>query len=327
VNNRRKLVIALGAGAIAASLTSMAQTPTGIARIGYLNVFARSVGALQLKAFTQGLEALGYVEGKTFVVEPRWAEGNRERLPALAAELVAAHVDVIVAGTGQSAIAAKGVTSTIPIVMSASSDAVPQGIVTSLGRPGGNVTGLTALSSELAPKRLQLLKELLPRLRKVTVLWCHPSPINEMELGNVQAAAVKLNLELQPIKYTGTPASWKEATRAIERNRPDALFLLDCTTLPFQEIVNLSLAQRIPMMGQQSFLPDMGGLLAYGPDLFDMSRRAATFVDKILKGTKPAEIPVELPLKFELAINMKTAKTLGIKIPNSILVRATKVIE
>lgn len=234
---------------------------------------------------------------------------------------------MIVGGTGETAIAVKRGTSTIPIVMASSADAVPQGIVESLARPGGNVTGLTTLSSELAPKRLQLLKELLPRLTRVAALWCPRSPINEIELGHLQAAAAILNLEVQPISYIGTSSSWQEAEQAMRLNRPDALLLLDCTTLPLQAIVDYALEQRIPTMSPYTLVPRAGGLVGYGPNAFDMARTAATYVDKILKGAKPAGLPIELPTRFDLVINAKTAKALGITIPQLMLIRATEGIQ
>lgn len=327
MNVRRALLALVAFVTLALPFATAAEVSAGIARIGYVSVYPKSRGASHLEAFTQGLKELGYVEGKTFVIEPRWADGNHRLLPALVAELIAAHVDVIVASTGETATVAKHATSTIPIVMASSADAVPQGIVESLARPGGNVTGLTTLSSELAPKRLQLLKDLLPRLTKVAALWCPSSPINRIELGHVQAAAATLGLEVQPIGYTGTPSSWQEAAQAMRLNRPDALFLLDCTTLPFQAILEYALEQRIPTMSPYTEIPRMGGLVGYGPDTLDMARVAATYVDKILKGAKPAGLPVELPTKFELVINAKTAKALGITIPQLMLMRATEVVQ
>jgi putative tryptophan/tyrosine transport system substrate-binding protein len=265
---RRGLLVLV---AIAALTAPFATAAAGIARIGYVSVTSKSFGASSLEAFTQGIKELGYVDGKTFVIEPRWADGNHRLLPALIAELIAAHVDVIVASTGEAATVAKHATSTIPIVMAASADAVPQGLVESLARPGGNVTGLTTLSSELAPKRLQLLKDLLPRLTKVAVLWCPSSPINRIELGHVQAAAATLGLEVQPIGYTDTQSSWQEAAQAMRLSRPDALFLLDCTVLPFQAILEYALDQRTPTMSSSTFFPRAGGLVGYGPDILDMA--------------------------------------------------------
>ena len=326
MNARRALLALVALVTLAVPFATAAQSSAGIARIGYVSVIPRSVGTRYLEAFAQGLKELGYVEGKTFVIESRWTDGNRDLLPALVAELIAARVDVIVAGTGETAIVVKRATSTIPIVMAASADAAPQGIVESLARPGGNVTGLTTLSSELAPKRLQLLKEILPRLKKVAALWCPGSPINRIELDHVQATAATLGLEIQPIGFTGTPSSWEEAARAIGMNRPDALYLLDCTTLPFQAVVDYAMNQRIPTMSPYTLIPRMGGLVGYGPDGLDMARAAATYVDKILKGAKPASLPVELPTKFDLVINAKTAMALGITIPPLTLMRATEVI-
>ena len=327
MNVRRALLSLAAIVTLAVPFAAVAQVSATMARIGYVSVLPKSVGGPGLQAFTQCLMELGYVEGKTFAIEQRWADGNHNSLSALVGELVAAHVDVIVAGTGETAIAVKRATSTIPIVMAGSADAVPQGIVESLARPGGNVTGLTTLSSELAPKRLQLLKDLLPRLTRIAALWCPRSPINEIELGHVQAAAATLGVDVQPISYTGTPSSWQEAAQAMKLNRPDALLLLDCTTLPFQVIVDYALEQRIPTMSPYTLVAHAGGFVGYGPDSFDMARRAATYVDKILKGAKPASLPVELPTKFDLVINAKTAKALGITIPQVMLMRASEVIQ
>lgn len=211
--------------------------------------------------------------------------------------------------------------------MAGSADAVPQGIIESLSRPGGNVTGLTALSSELAPKRLELLKDLQPRIKNVAVLWCPPSQISRLELGNVQAASKAQQVDIQVVHYDGTPKSWNDARELLERSRPDALFLLDCTNLPFQAIVDFSLQRRLPTMSPYSVVTRLGALVSYGPDFASMARGAANYVDKLLKGAKPADLPVEQPTKFELVINSKTAKALGLTIPQSLLMRADEVVQ
>jgi putative ABC transport system substrate-binding protein len=203
---------------------------------------------------------------------------------------------------------------------------VAQGIVASLARPGGNVTGLTALTSELAPKRVEILKEALPRLRKAAALWCPEFQINHDELRHSQAAADKLRLQLEPVAYRQN-SSWNAVAEVLRRTRPDALIVGDCTALPYQSVVAVAFEQRLPMISPYADYTRRGGLLSYGADIFAMSRRAAVFVDKILKGARPADLPIEQPTKFELVINLKTAKALGLTIPHSLLQRADQVIE
>ncbi len=322
--DRRTFVGAMGGGLLAAPLAGEAQQAGKVHRIGYLTPF--SVDGVIARSFRQGLRELGYVEGQGIVIEDRRAEQRLMDLEKAAAELVAAKVDVVVAATGVAALAAKHVTATIPIVMAASADAVIQGIVASLARPGENVTGLTVLSSELAPKRLEILKEALPRLKRAAALWCPESEISHVELRNSQAAAERLQFQLEPVPYRAN-VSWNAVAEALRLDRPDALVIFDCPGIPIGEVVDLALKQRLPTISAYTTVVRSGVLLSYGPDTIAMSRRAAVFVDKILKGAKPADLPVEQPTKFELVINLKTANALGLTIPPSLLARADQVIE
>ena len=322
--DRRRFLLTSLAGAIAAPLVAGAQQTEKVHRVGYLTPF--ELHGRYLDAFKQGLRDLGYFEGSNLVIYARSAGQRYEDLRRLAGDLVTLNVDLIVAATGVTALAAKDVTSTVPIVMAGSADAQSQGIVKSLSKPGGNVTGLTMLTSELAPKRLELLKECLPRLKTAAAMWCPQSQINHLELDRTQAAARRLSISVVPVEYT-TPASWEEAADLLRKNRPDAIFLLDCPALPFKKIVEVALQSRVPMMSPYDFVTRAGGFASYGADGVAMSRRAAVFVSKILKGAKPADIPIEQPTKFELLINGKTAKTLGLTIPQSVLLRADQVIE
>jgi putative ABC transport system substrate-binding protein len=283
------------------------------------------------EAFRQGLRDLGYVEGRDFVIEFRDAKGTPERLPALAAELVALKVDVIVASGTPHALAAKQATRTIPIVFTASVDPVMEGLVTSLARPGGNVTGLTSLGSELITKRLELLKQAVPGVSRVAGLW-QPGALGERRekdmLKEADVAARALGVRLQFVEARG-PADFDRAFSDMTRARVDALTLLTSTTF-LQErrrLVALATKNRLPAVYPSREYVDADGLMAYGADLSDLFRRAATYVDKILKGAKPAELPVEQSTKFELLVNLKTATTLGLTIPPSLLLRADQVIE
>jgi putative ABC transport system substrate-binding protein len=307
-----------------APFVAEAQQAGKVYRIGYLTPFA--VDGSIAQSFREGLRDIGYVDGRDVVIETRSAGQRHNELEKLAAELVASNVDVLVAATGLSALAAKRVTATIPIVIAGSADAVTQGVAASLSRPGGNVTGLTALTAELAPKRIEILKEALPRLRKAAVLWCPEFQINHNELRHTRAAADKLRLQLQPVSYR-QDSSWSAVAETIRAGHPDALIVGDCTALPYQSVVDLASEQRLPMISPYADYTRRGGLLSYGADIFAMSRRAAVFVDKILKGAKPADLPIEQPTRFELVINLKTANALGLAIPQTLLLRADHVIQ
>jgi putative ABC transport system substrate-binding protein len=329
--NRRQTILALVAlGGAAGPLASFAQQSAKIAHVGYLFPgFPDGVGILGLQALRDGLRELGYVEGKNVQLEIRWGEGKIERLHALATELVQLKVDVIVAATSPSVVAARQATRTIPIVMPVSSDPVGDGLVASLAHPGGNITGLSIMSPELGEKRIQMLKELFPRAsHPMAVLW-NPDYVGmraRFEQARVAAPAVGLTVRSVEVRDT---RELDAAFEAITREHPEALLLLvdPFTRSQRSRIVEFAAEQRIPAMYETSDFVDVGGLISYGPIVADQYRRAAAYVDKILRGAKPADLPIEQPTTFELAINMKAAKALGIKVPESILLRADKVIE
>jgi putative tryptophan/tyrosine transport system substrate-binding protein len=327
MNARRRLVLGLMASALTAPFGSFAQQPTRSARIGFLAPTSPQVLSTHLKAFRDGLRELGYVEGKNLQLEVRWAEGKLELLPTLADELVQAKVDVIVAATSPAVVAARQATQTVPIVMPLSSDPVGDGLVASLARPGGNITGLSMMAPELAQKQLQLLEELFPKVsRAVAVLW-NPAYVGmraRFEQAQVAAPAVGpsvRSVEVRDIQELDM------AFEAILREHPDGLLLLvdPFTFSQRARIVQFAAEQRLPVIYESSDFVDVGGLISYGPNLLDMYRRSATYVDKVLRGAKPADLPVEQPTKFELAVNLRAAKALGIKFPESILLRADKV--
>ena len=321
------LVLAL----LAAPLGADAQQPGKVPTIGYLVQFSGAAGPpnTNLTAFLEGLRDLGYVDGKTIAIEYRYTEGKSERLPELAAELVRLKVDLIVTETGVAALRAKDATQTIPIVMEGSADAVTQGLVASLARPGGNVTGLTDLSPAVGGKRLQLLAEVVPKLTQVGVLT-PGGPAAEREWTETQAAAQPLQVQLTSLKIGGAadfPGVFAEAAR----QNLQALVLFDIggmsTPAVRAQLVDLAAQHRLPMMFQGPGAVRQGGLMGYGSDGLDMCRRAATYVDRILKGATPAELPVGQPTKFILAINLKAAKALDLTIPPSVLSQANVVIE
>jgi putative ABC transport system substrate-binding protein len=328
--DRREFIGTLAGGLVAAPLAAEAQQAAKVARIGYLaNNLAASPHLPE--AFRQGLRDLGYVEGRSVVIEYREAEGKFERLPALAAELVALKVDVIVAAVILAALAAKQATRTIPIVFAAVADAVGSGLVTSLARPGGNVTGLSALGPALVGKCLELLKQAVPGVSRVAVLWQPRAQGERTErdmLKEAEVAARALGVRLQFVEARG-PEDFDRAFSEMTRARAAALNVLP-SSMFFGErrrLVDLAAKNQLPAVYLSREFVDAGGLMAYGPNVADLYRRAATYVDKILKGTKPADLPVEQPTKFELVINLKTAKTLGLTIPPSLLGRADQVIQ
>src|SRR5438477_5206189 len=330
MTTRRRIFFALMTVALAAPLASFAQQPARIARIGFLHSASpEGVGDVHLQAFRDGLRELGYVEGKNLQLELRWGEGKLERLPALAAELVVAKVDIIVAVSSPSVVAASQATRTIPIVMPLSSDPVGDGLVASLARPGGNITGLSVMSPELGEKRIQLLKEMFPKVsHAMAVLW-NPDYVGmraRFEQARVAAPAVGLTVRSVEVRDT---RDLDAAFATIIREHSEALLLLvDSFTLSQQSrIVEFACEPRLPAIYETRDFVDVGGLISYGPNGLELFRRAATYVDKILKGAKPADLPIEQPTKFELVINMKAAKALGIKFPDSILLRADAVIE
>jgi len=283
------------------------------------------------EAFRQGLRDLGYVEGRNVVIEYRDAEGKHERLPALAAELVALKVDVIVAPPTPAALAAKQATRTLPIVFFSVSDPVSSGLVTSLGRPGGNVTGLSDLTPELVGKCLEQLKQAVPGVSRAAVLW-QPGAFGERTekdlLKAAEVAARALGVRLQFVEARG-PDDFDRAFSKMTSARADALTVLPTAMFVSERrrLVDLAAKNRLPTVFPYRESVDAGGLMSYGPNLADMYRRAATYVDKILKGAKPGDLPVEQPTKFELVINAKTAKALSLTIPQSVLLRADQVIQ
>ena len=316
------LTIAFG-GAVAE-----AQQPARIHRIGILSTGSSSFQSVRVEAFRQRLRELGYVEGKNIVIEYRYAEGKLERLPDLAAELVGLKVDVIVTGGGPTILAAKKATATIPIVFAAFNDPVGTGLVSSLARPGGNITGLSNIAQDLDGKRLELLKEAFPKVARVAFLWEPGGPRRNVRLTDMQAAAKALGLKLQPLEVRSLD-DFENAFGQAKRDGAQALITATGPLINTQrlQVLDFAAKNRLPVMYPDSEWVETGGLMSYAPNYTDLYRRAADFVDKILKGTKPADIPVEQPTKFELVINLKTAKQIGVTIPSSVLARSDRVIK
>lgn len=314
-----------GSGALfAAPLAAWAQHGAKLPRIGLL----ANNQSPHLVAFEQGLSELGYIEGRSILVERRIADGQSHRLPALAAQLVGFPVDLIVAPDPPSTLAAKGATKTIPVVMRSSDDPVQAGLVASLAKPGGNITGVYSLLAELEPKRLELLKEAVPSMRRVGALWNPGFAANQVRWKRLESAARQLGLSLESVEASslaGLDAAFRGAVSA----RVDALITLrnPVVVVHQRRVVELAARSRLPVIYDEREFVEAGGLMAYGAKLDDLYRRTATYVDKILKGAKPGDIPVEQATKFELAINLKTAKALGLTIPQSLLLRADQVIE
>ena len=326
MNKRREFLIAGGAGLCTLGAPSFAQQPpVGIPRIGYLGVVTAAAHARQVEALRAGLRDLGYVEGKNLVIEFRWAEGKTDRLPELAAELVRLKVDVIVTHQHSGTLAAKQATTTIPIVIAVVGDAVATGLVASLARPGGNLTGSSFFSPELNAKRLELLKDVFPRIRRVAVLW--KSDGAGLSLPAMEAAAGPLKVELQKFGVRSRD-EFEAAFAAMSKHRVEAVAIVEDTiTIPnAAAAASLAAKHRRPSVGFIE-VAETGGLMGYGVHFPAMFRRSAVFVDKIVKGANPGDLPIERATTFELVINSKAAKALGITIPQSILVRADRVIE
>jgi putative tryptophan/tyrosine transport system substrate-binding protein len=322
---RRDFITLLG-GAATWPLAARAQQSGKLHAIGLLSVGSMTTGVFA--AFHDGLRELGWIEGKNLLIERRFAENRIERLPDLAAELVRLNVDVIVGFGTPPPLAAKRATTTIPIVMAAAGDPVGSGLVASLARPGGNVTGMSLMAPDLAGKRLELLKELVPRLARVAVIWNAANPYPALVFKETQAAGRTLGIEVQSLEVRGSN-DFDGAFEAARRQRPEALITVeDPLTITHRKlIVDFTAEQRLPAVhGVREFVA-AGGLLSYGASLDDLFRRAAGYVDKILKGVKPADLPVLQPTKFELVINLKTAKALGLEVPPMLLARADEVIE
>jgi putative ABC transport system substrate-binding protein len=328
VINRRAFIFATTGGLLAAPLARRAQQAGKVPRIGYLALNPAANPHLH-EAFRQGLRDLGYVEGRNLVIEYRDDEGKVERLPALAAELVSLKVDLIVAGAYQATLAAKNATKTIPIIMVAVADPVRIGLIASLVRPGGNITGLTLLAgTEMIGKHLELLKEAVPNLSRVAVLSNPANPMHVLRLREVEVAGRSLRVQLQILKAQG-PEEFDSAFAAMTRERAGALYVVGDPMFVShrRRLAELAAKSRLPAVYELKDHAEAGGLMVYGPSTVDMFRRAATYVDKILKGAKPGDLPVEQPTKFDLTINLKTAKALGLTIPQSLLLRADQVIE
>jgi putative ABC transport system substrate-binding protein len=305
-----------------------AQQPKKVARIAFLFGLSPSVSRDRMEAFRQGLTELGYAEGKNIVIEYRWAAGKIERLPALMAELVRLNVDVIVTAGPSPTRSAKEATATIPIVMAWDYDPVGNGFVASLARPGGNITGLSTLAPEISGKQLELLKEILPKLSRVAVLGTSTVPGNAEALRATELAAKTLTVRLQYLDIRD-PQEIEPAFEAARGGRAEAVLALASRVLFSQrtQIANLAVKRRLPVVYGDREHVEAGGLMTYGVSINDLFRRAATYVDKILKGAEPAELPVEQPTRFELVINLKTAMQIGLTIPPHVLARADRVIK
>jgi putative tryptophan/tyrosine transport system substrate-binding protein len=330
VIDRRTFVVGTGAVLLAAPLAVEAQQAAGkVWRIGLLSYAASdSGGAARWKAVREHLHELGYVEGQNVIFESRWGDGQVGRLRGLAAELIDAKVDILVTAGTEVALAAKQVTSSIPIVMATGGDPVKLGLVASLARPGGNVTGVISLIRELTEKRFELLKQLIPRASRVAILRDPENRSSELSARDAEGVAKSLGVVVQGVSVRG-PKDLDAAFLAVKRARSDAVIFAENTLFiaDRRRIADLALMHRLPMMAAAKEYAQAGALISYGTDYLDLFRRAATYVDKIFKGAKPADLPVEQPTKFELVINLKTAKALGLTIPPSLLSRADEVIQ
>jgi putative ABC transport system substrate-binding protein len=328
-NSRKAKVLGFAISALlfALSFPAAAQQTKKIPRIAYLAAGTSSSQADQLEEFRQGLRELRYIEGKNIIIEPRYAEGKLDRLPALAAELVGLKVDVIVTAGPTATRPAKEATATIPIVMAFDSDPVGSGFVTSLARPGGNITGLSSVSAELNGKRLELLKETVPSLSRVAVFGTSTNPGNAQALTDIELTAGAFGVKVQSLDIRDRN-DIETAFRAARKERAGAVLVLNSPVFPSHrtQMVELAAKNRLPAISFSPAFVDAGGLMSYGVSTADLFRRAATYVDKILKGAKPADLPVEQPIKFELVINLKAAKQIGLTIPPNVLARADRVI-
>jgi putative ABC transport system substrate-binding protein len=323
-----KLALAAGALFFALAATAQAQQPAKIARIGYLARNPVATTRARNDAFLQGLRELGYVEGKNIVIEWRSAEAEFDRLPALAAELVRRKVDVIVSAASSTTRAAKKATADIPIVMAYDLDPIGNGFVASLARPGGNITGLSSIAPEISGKQLELLKEIVPKLSRVAVFGESDNPGNAKRLKEVEHTAAGLGAHLQYLNIA-TGKDIAAAFQAARKERAAAVLVLGGPVLGNHRdtLADLAVKSRLPAAYSREEYVDAGGLMTYGPSVTDLFRRAAYYVDKILKGAKPADLPVEQPTKFELVIDLKAAKQIGLTIPPNVLARADRVIK
>lgn len=323
---RLRVFVAIVLGLLCVPSPSEAQRSAGIARIGYLTPTSQPA---REEVFRQELRRLGYAEGQNFVLEYRSANGDFDRLPDLAAELIALNVDVLVTVVTQAALAAKKATATIPIVMVGVSDPVGVGLVASLARPGGNVTGTSSLAANVVGKQLESLREMLPKVSRVATLWNPANPVfQKLQLGEVKAAAAKLRLQIQLFEAR-TPDRLDHAFTSMARQRPEALLVLGDPMFGahWARIAELAARHRMPTVSGTREFADAGGLMTYGPDYFEAYQRAGRYVDQILRGGRPADLPVEQSTKFELVLNARTAATLRITIPRSLVGRADRVVE
>jgi putative ABC transport system substrate-binding protein len=324
---KKRILVSLLATLVLGSVyPAPAQQPAKVPRIGFLTSGAATRDSSEL--FRQGLGELGYVEGKNILIEYRYAEGGSQPLSKLAEELVSLNVDVIVTIATEPSLAAQRATRAIPIVMGGGGDPVGVGLVASLARPGGNITGVTTTSVDLSAKRLELLKELTPKISPVAVLWIPTATGNRLQMKETEAAAYSMELHLEPSAVEG-PNDFESAFSAINRGKTRSLIVLGSPMFASHRarIAQLAAKSQLPAIYPTSHYVDAGGLMSYGNNLSVVYRRAAVYVDKILKGAKPADLPVERPMKFELVINLKTAKQIGLTIPGSVLYRADRVIK
>jgi len=322
---RRDFMTLLGGAAAAWPLAGHAQQVSKLARIGFLS-FASGPNP-NIDGFQRGLRQLGYVEGQNLVLIYRWAAGRRERLVDLASELLELNVDLVASHSTEAITALRSLNKTVPVVMTAISDPVGNGLVASFARPAGNTTGVTLFSNELAGKRLDMLKEVVPQLARVAILAERDRPPTETLVSETQAAARALSLALQIFEIR--PEEIAEAFELMDKARPDALIVQQnlSFTVHLRQIAELAINRRLPTVHPTREFVEAGGLLAYGPSISSLGERAAWYVDRILKGTKPADLPVEQPTKFELIVNLKTSKALGLAVPPSLLATADEVIE
>lgn len=329
MNHRRKLVIALGAGALTAPFGSFAQQQGKVWRVGFVGLVLQDSRIRKYYAeFLRGMRELGYVEGKNLIVDLRSAEGHYERFPDLVAELVKLKVDAIISNSSSMTLAAQKATATIPIIMVTHANPVGEGFVASLARPGGNITGFSSISSVLYPKHLEMLRGISPKVARVAVLMNPGSKTHPNAAKNIGTAGEKIGIKTIPVRARDA-REIEHAFAEMVRQKAGAVMVLSDAILSQQRelIANLALKHRLLSIALIEEFPESGGLMSYGPNYAQDYYRAATYLDKIFKGAKPADLPVEQPTKFELIINGKTAKALGLKIPQSMLVMADKVIE
>lgn len=325
---RREFITLLGGAAATWPLAARAQQPAKIPRIGFLGNSTATMEANLIGPLRDGLRELGYEEGRNVIIEFRWADGKYDQFPALVAELLAAKVDVIITAGTPATLAIKKATSTVPLVFIAVGDPVGTGVVPNLGRPGGNITGLSSIAPDLEGKRLELLREVVPKLSHVAFFLNPANAFHTASMRQARVAAQSLGIKLQPMEVNKSE-QLDGAFASIVKEKPDALLILaDRIFLHNRKrMMEFAIQQRLPSVNAYRELVEAGGLISYGPSYEDMHRRAAVYVDKILKGTKPADLPIEQPTKFTLLINLKTAKTLGLTVPPTLVARADELIE